>query len=94
MAHGASVLGYYTLSAHSIARESPPEDVIKNLKLPKYPFIPATLIGRLSVDRKYERQGLSEILLLDGLERSYRQSRQVATCAAGSMRRTPRLSFS
>jgi len=81
VANGPAVLGYYTLSAHSIERESLPEDVVKKLKLPRYPFIPATLMGRLAVDRGYQGRGLGEILLLDGLERSYTHSRQVASFA-------------
>ena len=81
MADGPSVLGYYTLSAHSIERTSLPEDVVKKLKLPKYPFIPTTLMGRLAVDRKYQGQGIGEILLLDGLERSCQHSSQVASFA-------------
>jgi len=70
MADGPAVLGYYTLSAHSIERNALPEDVVKKLKLPKYPFIPATLMGSLAVDLKYQGQRLGEILLMDGLERS------------------------
>lgn len=81
MADGPAVVGYYTLSAHSIERDSLPEEVLKKLKLPKYPFIPATLMGRLAVDRKYQGQGLGEILLLDGLERSCTHSSQIASFA-------------
>jgi len=81
MADGAAVMGYYTLSAHSIERNTLPDDVVKKLKLPKYPLIPATLMGRLAVDVKYQRQGLGEILLMDGLERSYVHSNQVASFA-------------
>jgi predicted N-acetyltransferase YhbS len=81
MADGPAVLGYYTLSAHSIERSALPEDTVKKLKLPKYPFIPATLMGRLAVDLKYQGQRLGEILLMDGLERSYLHSRQVASFA-------------
>jgi GNAT superfamily N-acetyltransferase len=81
MADGPSVLGYYTLSAHSIERSALPEPVLKRLKLPKYPFIPATLMGRLAVDLKHQGQRLGEILLTDGLERSYRHSSQVASFA-------------
>ena len=52
MADGPAVLGYYTLSAHSIERTALPDDVVKKLNLPKYPLIPATLMGRLAVDLK------------------------------------------
>jgi len=38
-------------------------------------------MGRLAVDRGYQGRGLGEILLLDGLERSYTHSRQVASFA-------------
>jgi predicted GNAT family N-acyltransferase len=81
MADGTKVLGYYTLSAHNVERSALPEDVIKKLKLPKYPFIPATLMGRLAVDRNEQGKRLGEILLLDGLERSYRHSLEVASFA-------------
>jgi GNAT superfamily N-acetyltransferase len=81
MAEGPAVLGYYTLSAHSIERADLPEDMVKKLKLPRYPFIPVTLMGRLAVDRKYQGQGLGEILLLDGLNRSFTHSNQVASFA-------------
>jgi ribosomal protein S18 acetylase RimI-like enzyme len=81
MADGPAVLGYYTLSAHSIERGALPEDMAKKLKLPKYPFIPATLMGRLAVDRRYQGRRLGEILLLDGLTRSYAHSNQVASFA-------------
>jgi GNAT superfamily N-acetyltransferase len=81
MADGPAVLCYYTLSAHSIERRALPEDVVKKLKLPKYPLIPATLMGRLAVDLKYQGQRIGEILLMDGLERSYIHSSQVASFA-------------
>jgi predicted N-acetyltransferase YhbS len=81
MADGPAALGYYTLSAHSIERDALPEDVVKKLKLPKYPLIPATLMGRLAVDLKYQGMRLGEILLMDGLERSYVHSNQVASFA-------------
>jgi GNAT superfamily N-acetyltransferase len=81
MANGPSVLGYYTLSAHSIEHSALPEAVVKKLKLPPYPLIPTTLMGRLAVDLKYQGQGLGEILLMDGLERSYVHSSQVGSFA-------------
>jgi predicted N-acetyltransferase YhbS len=81
MADGPTVLGYYTLSAHSIERTALPEDVVKKLKLPKYPLIPATLMGRLAVGLKYQGRRLGEILLMDGLERSYLHSNNVASFA-------------
>jgi GNAT superfamily N-acetyltransferase len=81
MADGPTVLGYYTLSAHSMERSALPDDVVKKLKLPRYLLIPATLMGRLAVDLKYQGQRIGEILLMDGLERSYAHSSQVASFA-------------
>ena len=60
------VLGYYTLSAASIARERFPAEQAK--QLPHYP-IPAVLLGRLAVDRSVQGRGLGEFLLVDALKR-------------------------
>lgn len=81
MAEGAEALGYYTLSAHNVKRDELPEEIIRKLKLPKYPFIPATLMGRLEVhtDRKGKRIG--EMLLMDALERSLANSKNIASFA-------------
>jgi hypothetical protein len=76
MADGPSVVGYYTLSALSIERGTIPEPVVKKLKLPSYPLLPATLMGRLAVDQKHQKRGIGEFLLMDGLQRSDTNSRQ------------------
>lgn len=62
------IIGYYTLSATSIDLEDLP-DAIAN-KLPKYPILPAILLGRLAVDRDYQKQGWGDLLLMDALYRS------------------------
>jgi len=81
MADGPAVVGYYTLSAHSVERDVLPEEVISKLKLPKYASLPVALMGRLAVDRKYQGKGLGEILLLNAMERTYIHSSQVASFA-------------
>lgn len=64
------VKGYYTLSNASIPLEIVPENIRK--KLPKsYANLPATLLGRLAVDKNYFGQGIGKLLLLDALKRSY-----------------------
>ena len=64
------VLGYYTLSNSGIPKESLPEKFAQ--KLPKsYSEIPATLLGRLAIDKSVKGQGLGELLLIDALKRSY-----------------------
>lgn len=41
-------------------------------KLPRYPVVPAVLLGRLAVERRYQGQGLGGILLADALMRTAR----------------------
>lgn len=76
---GNTVLGYYTLSAISVDIGEWPETVAK--KLPRYPVVPATLLGRLAIDRRFQGQGAGEYLLMDALYRSLQASRQVAALA-------------
>ena len=62
------IAGYYTLSATSIALPDLPLAIAR--KLPRYPLIPATLLGRLAVDRRYRGAGHGRFLLADALFRS------------------------
>jgi GNAT superfamily N-acetyltransferase len=75
----SSILGYYTLSSYGIDVGELPADVVK--KLPRYPLIPATLLGRLAVDRRYQGQGVGEFLLMDALHRALVQSAEIGTAA-------------
>lgn len=50
-------------------------------RLPRYPLVPATLLGRLAVDRRLQGQGLGQLLLLDALRRSHVASQEVASFA-------------
>jgi GNAT superfamily N-acetyltransferase len=71
------IAGYYTLSAYAIrVSELPP---VLSKKLPKYPLIPATLLGRLAVSKEYQGQKLGRLLLMDALHRSWKNSAQVAS---------------
>jgi GNAT superfamily N-acetyltransferase len=62
------VAGYHTLAATAIRLTELPSEIAK--KLPKYPLVPASLLGRLAVDQSYHRQGLGSFLLMDALWRS------------------------
>ena len=73
------VIGYYTLSAFSIELEKLPEAQVR--KLPKYPDVPTTLLGRLATDQNYRGLGLGEHLLMDALHRSYSATSQIASYA-------------
>lgn len=65
-----TVAGYYTLSATSIRLGDLPEQTTR--KLPRYPLVPATLLGRLAVDRRHRGMGYGRFLLADALHRSLR----------------------
>jgi GNAT superfamily N-acetyltransferase len=62
--------GLYTLSSTALRLGDLPVDVAR--RLPRYPLIPATLIGRLAIDRRYHGQGWGSFLFLDALYRCSR----------------------
>lgn len=64
-----NVIGYYTLSNTSIERSMLPNEIIKKLP-PSYKNLPATLLGRLAVDKKYFGKKLGEFLLIDAMKKS------------------------
>jgi len=74
-----TVKGYYTLSSASIPRASLPAPLQK--KLPLYPDLPVTLLGRLAVDGSCKGQGFGEVLLIDALQKSYAATATVASLA-------------
>ena len=67
---GVKVLGFYTLSATSIQLTEVPAALAK--KLPRYPRLPATLLGRLATDLSARGVGLGRVLLVDAITRSVR----------------------
>jgi len=74
-----SVIGYYTLSATSIKLTDLPVETAK--KLPKYPHVPATLLGRLAIDSRYQGRGNGGLLLTDALRRALQATTEVASFA-------------
>lgn len=75
----STVLGYYTLSASVIAADALPAELAK--KLPRYPQLPVTLLGRLAVDQSRKGKGLGEFLLMDALHRSLAAAAEIAAMA-------------
>ncbi|WP_456867916.1 GNAT family N-acetyltransferase [Galbibacter sp. BG1] len=74
------IKGYYTLSNTSVSSDFIPNQ-IRN-KLPKaYNSIPATLLGRLAIDNRFQGQGIGKYLLIDALKRSYEISKTIASFA-------------
>jgi GNAT superfamily N-acetyltransferase len=76
---GQDIAGFYTISSATINFvDLPPE---KTKRLPRYPALPAILIGRLAVDERYRGRGLGEYLLMDALKRSLRISKEIGAMA-------------
>lgn len=64
------IAGYYTLSSTSVQLAELPAQTVR--KLPRYPLVPATLLGRLAVDRRQQGKGYGRFLLADALFRAAR----------------------
>ena len=75
----SAVIGYYTLSATSILLADLPGETAR--KLPKYPNVPATLLGRLAIDSRYQARGYGELLIIDALRRALQATTEVASYA-------------
>jgi GNAT superfamily N-acetyltransferase len=73
------IAGYYTLSSASIRADHLSPELIRKLKLPRYKYLPATLVGRLARDPAFRGQGMGELLLADALKRAWRASSQIAS---------------
>lgn len=71
-AHTATgaVAGYYTLAAAQVSLNDLEEDWRK--KLPRYAALPAVLVGRLAIDRRFQGHGLGSALLADAAIRILR----------------------
>jgi predicted GNAT family N-acyltransferase len=76
---GAKIAGFYTLSAHSVRLLDFPNEIAK--KLPRYPDVPATLLGRLAVSTEFRGEGIGELLLVDALKRVLATTKQIASAA-------------
>ena len=72
-------IGYYTLSSSSVDHDAWPLEIAK--RLPRYPQMPVTLLGRLAVDASCRGAGHGKRLLMDALYRSWQVSQQVASMA-------------
>jgi GNAT superfamily N-acetyltransferase len=73
------VVGFYTLSSSAIILTDLPLELSR--RLPKYPQVPAALIGRLARDLRVRNQGIGELLLIDALRRVELESRSIGIFA-------------
>ncbi len=72
------VLGYYTLSASQVVATHF-EGIEK--RLPRYPDIPVTLIGRLAICGSQQGKGLGGVILANAVKRAYENSEVIGACA-------------
>ena len=64
------VASYYTLSSSSIDIGKLPPKLEK--KLPPHAVLGATLLGRMAVDKKHQRQGLGSTMIAHALDQAFR----------------------
>lgn len=60
------IAGFYTLSSSNVPLMAVPEPLAS--RLPRYPTVPAVLIGWLGRDQSYAGLGLGEALLFDAIK--------------------------
>lgn len=73
-----TICGYYTWSAHAVARAS---DLIGGVRRNAPDPIPCTLLGQLAVDARFQGKSAGARLLQDAIERTARASMVVASRA-------------
>lgn len=61
------IAGFYTLTAAGVVLDSLAPELVK--KLPRYPVVPAALLGRLAIATRSQGKGLGAALLADALLR-------------------------
>ena len=79
LADRGRIAGFYTLSATSLELRKVPDELAR--KLPRYPSLPATLLGRLARDLAFKGQGLGNLLMVDALKRAYENSTVIGSVA-------------
>ncbi|HEY9747275.1 MAG TPA: GNAT family N-acetyltransferase [Allocoleopsis sp.] len=73
------VLAYYTLSSYTVDITALEQTFAK--RLPRYPLLPTTLLGRLAVDESQKGKRYGEFMLVDALKKSLDAAVQVASLA-------------
>lgn len=74
-----AVAGFYTLSATSLRLTSLPQALQK--RPPRFPYLPAILVGRLAIDTRYQGQGIGGLVLYDALRRAHAISQDLGVMA-------------
>jgi GNAT superfamily N-acetyltransferase len=71
------VLGYYTLCATGVAQGHVP--AVARKRIPRYPLVSATLVGRLAVSEARQGEHLGAMLLADAVRRAYASAATVGS---------------
>jgi GNAT superfamily N-acetyltransferase len=71
------IAGFYTLSAAEISVSALPGPLSQ--RLPRYPAMPVTLLGRLARDEAFRGQGIGDRLMEDALARALAGSAEVGS---------------
>lgn len=71
------IAGYYTLSSISVHLAELPAELKK--ALPRYPQVPATLIGRLARDLEFKGRGVGDILMSDAFIQTVRGAENIGS---------------
>ncbi len=74
----ATIFAYHTLSASRISAGDLAAELAR--KFPQFSEgLPATLVGRLAVDRRHEGKGFGRLTLMNALERAFLATSRVAS---------------
>jgi GNAT superfamily N-acetyltransferase len=79
VADPSRIAGFYTLSATTVELEKLPPELAR--KLPRYPRLPATLLGRLARALEFKGEGIGDLLMVGALERAYENSSVIGSVA-------------
>jgi GNAT superfamily N-acetyltransferase len=71
------IAGFYTLSAAEIELAKLPEAIAK--KVPRYPHLPVTLLGRLARVEEFRGKGIGDRLMMDALARTLAGSANIGS---------------
>ncbi len=67
------VMGYYSISAHSVLRDNLPDDI----KLVGYRDVPFLLLGRLAMDKDFQGQGYGDTLIFHAFKTTLEAAEKV-----------------
>ncbi len=66
MVEGKRIIGFFTLSGHSVLRDNLPDDV----KISSYKDLPFLLLGRLAVDVEFQGRGYGDLLIYHAFKKT------------------------